>query len=110
MVPGRDRTRDPWICSQTRICSHTRYQLRYAARSPYMGTPPTSPADPMVVNILPADPLHPPPPPRPLGWSQKVKFQIFTEHCHVEYHIKWNHECRNMVAFISLSLKIISYF
>ena len=20
MVPGRDRTRDPWICSQTRIC------------------------------------------------------------------------------------------
>ena len=22
MGPGRDRTRDPWICSQTRICSH----------------------------------------------------------------------------------------
>ena len=20
MVPGRDRTRDPWICSQTRVC------------------------------------------------------------------------------------------
>ena len=27
MGPGRDRTRDPWICSQTRICSHTRYRL-----------------------------------------------------------------------------------
>ena len=33
MVPGRDRTRDPWICSQTRICSQTHYRLRYAARS-----------------------------------------------------------------------------
>ena len=32
MVPGRDRTRDPWICSQTHICSQTRYRLRYAAR------------------------------------------------------------------------------
>ena len=32
MVPGRDRTRDPWNCSQTRICSQTRYRLRYAAR------------------------------------------------------------------------------
>ena len=32
MVPGRDRTRDPWICSRTRICSQTRYRLRYAAR------------------------------------------------------------------------------
>ena len=31
MGPGRDRTRDPWICSQTRICCQTRYQLRYAA-------------------------------------------------------------------------------
>ena len=35
MGPGRDRTRDPWICSQTRICSLTRYRLRYAARSGY---------------------------------------------------------------------------
>ena len=26
MGPGRDRTRDPWICSQTR------YRLRYATR------------------------------------------------------------------------------
>ena len=32
MAPGRDRTRDPWICSQTHICSQTRYRLRYAAR------------------------------------------------------------------------------
>ena len=32
MGPGRDRTRDPWVCSQTRICSRTRYRLRYAAR------------------------------------------------------------------------------
>ena len=30
MGPGRDRTRDPWNCSQTRICSQTRYRLRYA--------------------------------------------------------------------------------
>ena len=36
MGPGRDRTRDPWICSQLRICSQTRYRLRYAARSIYV--------------------------------------------------------------------------
>ena len=29
MGPGRDRTRDPWICSQTRICCQTRYRLHY---------------------------------------------------------------------------------
>ena len=29
MGPGRDRTRDPWNCSQSRICSQTRYRLRY---------------------------------------------------------------------------------
>ena len=33
MGPGQDRTRDPWICSQTRICCQTRYRLCYAARS-----------------------------------------------------------------------------
>ena len=33
MGPGQDRTRDPWNCSQTRICSQTRYRLRYATRS-----------------------------------------------------------------------------
>ena len=37
MVPGRDRTRDPWICSKTLICSQTRYRLRYAARSFLVG-------------------------------------------------------------------------
>ena len=29
----QDETRDPWICSQTRICSQTLYRLRYTARS-----------------------------------------------------------------------------
>ena len=33
MRPGWDRTRDPWIYSQTRICSQTRYRLHYAAQS-----------------------------------------------------------------------------
>ena len=38
MGPGRDRTRDPWICSQTRIWYQTRYRLRYAARfAGYLG-------------------------------------------------------------------------
>ena len=32
MGPGRDRTRDPCICSQTRIYCQTRYRLRYAVR------------------------------------------------------------------------------
>ena len=32
MGPDRDRTRDPLICSQTRICSQARYRLRYVAR------------------------------------------------------------------------------
>ena len=36
MGPGRDRTRDPWICSQTRICCQTRYRLRYEARTRQM--------------------------------------------------------------------------
>ena len=27
MGPGRDRTRDPWIYSQTPICCQTRYRL-----------------------------------------------------------------------------------
>ena len=31
--PGRDRTRDPWICSQLRICNQTNYRLRYAVWS-----------------------------------------------------------------------------
>ena len=32
MGPGRDRTRDLWVCSQTRICCQTRYRLSYVAR------------------------------------------------------------------------------
>ena len=32
MGPGRDRTRYPWICSQTCICCQTRYRLRYVDR------------------------------------------------------------------------------
>ena len=30
---GRNQTGDPWICSQTCICSQTQYRLRYVARS-----------------------------------------------------------------------------
>ena len=30
MIPNRDQTRDPRICSQTRISSQTRYRLCYA--------------------------------------------------------------------------------
>ena len=33
MGSGPDLTRDPWICSQTRICSQTGHQLRYKALS-----------------------------------------------------------------------------
>ena len=33
MGPGRDRTRIPWICSQTRICCQACYRLRYVAHS-----------------------------------------------------------------------------
>ena len=46
MGPGRDRTRDPWFCSQKRIFSQTRNRLRYAARykmlSLYFETIPTA--------------------------------------------------------------------
>ena len=31
MGPCRDRTHDPWICSQTHICSQTLYRLHHAA-------------------------------------------------------------------------------
>ena len=37
----------------------------------------------IVVNILPADPHT-----WPLG--QKVEIQLFSEHGHVSYQIKWN--------------------
>ena len=29
MGPGRGQTRNPWICSQTRLCSQTCYRLRF---------------------------------------------------------------------------------
>ena len=32
MGSGQDWTRNPWICSQTRICCQTCYRLRYAAQ------------------------------------------------------------------------------
>ena len=55
----------------------------------------------MVANIMPADPLPPPPPPRPSDpGGQKVKIQLFSEHGHIAYKIKGNHECSNMVAII----------
>ena len=34
MGPSRDWFHDPQICSQTRICSRTRYSLRYTSREP----------------------------------------------------------------------------
>ena len=37
--PGRDRTRDPWICSQTGIRCHTHYGLRYPALNPDQTAP-----------------------------------------------------------------------
>ena len=40
-------------------------------------------------NILTADPE-----------GQKVKIQLFSEHGHVAYQIKGNHECSNIVANI----------
>ena len=33
MGPGRDQTRDPWICSKTGICCQAHHRLRYAAQS-----------------------------------------------------------------------------
>ena len=46
----------------------------------------------MVANILPQTSS-----PRPWGWGQN---STFSEHGHVAYQIKWNHECSNMVANI----------
>ena len=37
MGPGRDRTRNPWICSQIHICCQTCYRLPYAAQTADMG-------------------------------------------------------------------------
>ena len=48
----------------------------------------------IVANVLPTDRLT-------LGWDQKVNIYFFSEHGHVAYQTKWNHECSNMVANIS---------
>ena len=34
MGPGRDRTRDPWICSQTRIAWEVNYYIKTGVVSP----------------------------------------------------------------------------
>ena len=39
MGQGRDCTRGPWICSQTRICCQTLYRLRYTAQYQYTVKP-----------------------------------------------------------------------
>ena len=44
-------------------------------------------------SILPVDPL-------PRLWGSKGRNLTFSEHDHVAYQIKWNHECNNMVANI----------
>ena len=49
----------------------------------------------MVPNILHADPLPPPPPPPPPGpldMGSKDQNSTFSEHGHVAYQIKGNHE------------------
>ena len=50
----------------------------------------------MVANILPADPK----PLTPHGMGSKDLNLTFSEHGHVAHQIKWNHECKNMVANI----------
>ena len=52
----------------------------------------------MLANILLADPLPTP----TLGLGSKGQHSTFSEHGHVAYKIKWNHECSNMVAYILL--------
>ena len=49
----------------------------------------------MVANILHADP-----PQLTLGVGSKDQNSTFSEHGHVAYQIKENHECNNMVANI----------
>ena len=44
---------------------------------------------------------HRPPPPLTLGLGSKGQNSTFSEHGHVAYQIKWNHECSNMKAYIS---------
>ena len=51
----------------------------------------------MVANVLPADP-----PPLTKGMGPEGKNSTFSEHGHVAYQIKENHEYNNMVANILL--------
>ena len=53
----------------------------------------------MVANILPAAP-NPPLLPLALGLGSKGQNSTVSEHAHVSYQIKGNHECSNMVANI----------
>ena len=46
--------------------------------------------------------LSVPPPPPDLGMGSKVQNSTFSEHGHVAYQIKENHECSNMVPNILL--------
>ena len=55
----------------------------------------------MVANILPADPLLPPPDP---GVVVKMSKLLFSEHGYVAYQIKGNHGCSNMVTHIMTAL------
>ena len=45
-------------------------------------------------------PTPPPPPPRSWGMRSVGQNSTFSEHCHVAYQIKENHECSNMVENI----------
>ena len=47
---------------------------------------------------------RPPPPPQP--WGVKRLNSTFSEHGHIAYKIKGNHECSNMVANILLAAPI----
>ena len=51
----------------------------------------------MAANILPPDPLLPPPAP---GGGDKMLKLPFSEHGYVACQIKWNHECSHMVQII----------
>ena len=55
MGPDRDRTRDPWICSQIRICSQTRY--RYASVARHVTDCATRPGKAYSVNVYSYFPL-----------------------------------------------------
>ena len=43
------------------------------------------------------------PPPPTFGVESKGQTSTFSEHGHIAYQIKWNHECSNVVANILLA-------